>query len=530
MEPEQQRLSAPKDLAPVYPPRTPRSKMNKPRAAEMEETLNVTQALADKIESVCVVQQDNFMKLKARAMKQREITERTKALETENEILKTSRNDVKAKLEKAKESLEEIDELRGEFAWTKAALESANASQEEYRRGYKSMRAALKKTTEEFDKYRDDITTFRAEKKKVELMKERYKVIFARTKANTEKVVSRMSREEDLRLQGYFIQMWLQGAAESKKEGKSEQSAFAAEVDRKNAQAEFERNMLAKKEVAKRTLARMDANKTTGLLGMVFSSWDTCIREDKIAREAEKVRQEVEARLKGMEARKKEGAKAVLDRMSNNSDTGLKGWCFNGWKVSWEESVAAKELEKRTRAADEQAAARMGAKKEEAKKMLAKMHASSDGALATMVFSQWGTWALTERKERKLAEAAEEKFLELQKKKKGEAASVVTRMNLRKGKDLMQKIFTGWVSSISQYHLIREIEENAQVRFDAIQKEIDQLREQLEDKNDDLEDVQEELAESQKRHVLLKEKIEHMNETHNGLLQGFDDLVLQSDL
>jgi len=102
----------------------------------------------------------------------------------------------------------------------------------------------------------------------------------------------------------------------AKKEKKSEQSAFAAEVDRKNAQAEFERNMLAKKEVAKRTFARMDANKTTGLLGMAFSSWETCIREEKAAREAEKVRQQIEARLKGMEARKKEGAKAVLDRMS----------------------------------------------------------------------------------------------------------------------------------------------------------------------------------------------------------------------
>jgi len=147
-----------------------------------------------------------------------------------------------------------------------------------------------------------------------------------------------------------------------------------------------------------------------------------------------------------------------------------------------------------------------------------------------MVFSQWGTWALTERKERKLAEAAEEKFLELQKKKKGQSVSLVERMNLRKGKDLMQKIFTGWIASLSQYHLIREIEETAQVRFDAIQNEIDQLREQLEDKIDDLEDVQEELVESQKRHVLLKDKIAHMNESHNGLLKGFDDLVLQSDL
>jgi len=366
-EPEPQALETPKVLAPVQPPRTPRCK-NKPRATEMEETLNVTQALSENIESVCAAQQENFMKLKARAMRQREMAEKSKSLESENQILKTSRNDLKSKLEKAKESLEEVDELKGQFAWTKAALESALGAQEEYRKGYKSMRAALRKATEDFDRYRDDIAAHKAEKKEVQFMKDRYKVLFARQKANTEKVVSRMSREEDLRLQGYFIQMWLQGVAECKKEKKSEQSAFAAEVDRKNAQAEFERNMLAKKEVAKRTFARMDANKTTGLLGMAFSSWETCIREEKAAREAEKVRQQIEARLKGMEARKKEGAKAVLDRMSQNSETGLKGECFIGWKASWEEAIAAKELERRAMAADEQGAARMGAKKEEAKK------------------------------------------------------------------------------------------------------------------------------------------------------------------
>lgn len=496
----------------------------------MEETLNQTQGLSDQIEGLCMKQQENFMKIKADVMRTRELAERTTSMAAENEALKASRAEIKAKYDKAKESLDETEELKGTFAWTKAALDSALGAQEEYRKGYKSMRSALKKATEDFDKFRSEIAQHKAERKEVEQMKENYKVLYARQIINTEKVVNRMAKEEDKRLQGYFVQVWLQGVAECKREKKAEKDAFIAEVDRKNAQAEFERQMLAKKEVAKRTLARMNAGNTTGLLTMIFSSWAQNVVEEKNAREADKIRQQVEARLKGMESKKKEDAKNVLDRMKNSSDTGVKSVCFTAWKESWEEAVAARELEKKTMLAGEAGNAKMRLKKEEAKKMLAKMNASTAEGLVFMVFSQWGTWALTERKERKLAEAAEAKFLDLQKKKKGEAVSVVERMNLRKGKALIQTIFTGWMASISQYRYIAEIEEEVQkTTFGPLEKEIDEVREQLEDKIDELEDVQEELVESQKRHKLLKEKIAHMTESHNGLLNGFDAMVRESE-
>jgi len=336
---------SPKVLAPVHPPRTPRTKMNKPRATEMEETLNQTQGLSDQIEGLCMKQQENFMKIKADVMRTRELAERTTSMAAENEALKASRAEIKAKYDKAKESLDETEELKGTFAWTKAALDSALGAQEEYRKGYKSMRSALKKATEDFDKFRSEIAQHKAERKEVEQMKENYKVLYARQIINTEKVVNRMAKEEDKRLQGYFVQVWLQGVAECKREKKAEKDAFIAEVDRKNAQAEFERQMLAKKEVAKRTLARMNAGNTTGLLTMIFSSWAQNVVEEKNAREADKIRQQVEARLKGMESKKKEDAKNVLDRMKNSSDTGVKSVCFTAWKVSWEEAVAARELE-----------------------------------------------------------------------------------------------------------------------------------------------------------------------------------------
>jgi len=80
-----------------------------------------------------------------------------------------------------------------------------------------------------------------------------------------------------------------------------------------------------------------------------------------------------------------------------------------------------------------------------------------------------------------------------------------------------------------QYQIARQAEEEWQEKIDALQKEVDKMKDELEDKLDDLDDVQEELVESQKRHKLLQEKLVHMNESHEGLLKAYDDMLTDDD-
>jgi len=495
----------------------------------MDHVLEVTQGLSDQVENLCGKQDQAYSKAKANLKKQRDLAARIKSLEEENEGLKGTHKTLELQLEKGYASVKEGEELKHSIAWTKNSLDSALASQEEYRKSYKSMHSSLKRATLDFHTFQEEITKHNAYRKQMEALKDRYKVLNQRQKINSEKVINRMAREEDENLQAYFIQAWLHGVAECKREKKLEKEAKIAEIEAKHKQEEYERLMVQKKEVAKRTLARMNDGNTEGLLAMVVTSWCQIVQEDKSAREAERIRQEVENHLKGIEAKKKGDAKAVLERMSAASDTGLKGVCFNAWKSDWEEHAAAKALEKRAQEADAKAAEVMKSKKEEAKKMLAKMNASSDSALLEMVFRNWLTWSNTEKKERLQAEIAEAKLLEIQKKKKGEASSVVERMTLRKGKELLQSLFVGWIASMLQYQIARQAEEEWQEKIDALQKEVDKMKDELEDKLDDLDDVQEELVESQKRHKLLQEKLVHMNESHEGLLKAYDDMLTDDD-
>jgi len=487
--------------------------------------LKVTQGLSDQIDGLFSKQQDAVSKIKSAHGKGKELGERAKQLEMENHSLKTSRDELKSKLDNVTKQLEQAEELKGTFAWTKAALDSALGTQEEYRKGYKSMRAALKKATEDFDKFRDEIAKHQAEKKEMDAMKERFVVLHERQKKGTKSIVDRMFAEARIKCLAEMIVEWRFGSKVAKQHRLEEEEAKKIAYEKKIAELEYQRVMNEKKEVAKRTLARMDAGKTTGLVAMCFSSWSQTIREEKSAREAEKLRKEIEERMSGLQSRKKDEAKSVLDRMAKASDTGLIGALFQEWKGIWSEGFADREQRKMEKLAAEKLQEQMKEKSKKAQAVMAKMSSATENGLRDMTFRSWASWAVSERRERKLASEAEEKLKAFHAQKKNQATSVVERSQLRKGKELVQNAFTGWITACANEKELREIHDKNKARAAELNEELNNLKSELEDKTDEIEDVQEELAETRAKNQKLRAQLAKIGENEKKLIDGLDDLL-----
>merc|ERR1719210_3013131 len=79
--------------------------------------------------------------------------------------------------------------------------------------------------------------------------------------------------------------------------------------------------MARQKAKSKAVVDRMCAGQTETLKTMIYQAWAKVVQEEKAARENERMLQQAQGRLKDFQARKKDEAKSVLDRMTTANNT-----------------------------------------------------------------------------------------------------------------------------------------------------------------------------------------------------------------
>jgi len=124
------------------------------------------------------------------------------------------------------------------------------------------------------------------------------------------------------------------------KKDKEAQDLEMAELNAK--MATFSKEQAAK---SKKVLSRMNDGSDAGLLEMCLQAWIQFIADYNKNREFEDAVKKEEQKLKEFMKKQNAGASAVLNRMSQSTDTGLVQQCFQGWVDVYAEQKKANELQ-----------------------------------------------------------------------------------------------------------------------------------------------------------------------------------------
>lgn len=445
----------------------------------MDESLNFIQQMKAHAENLSAKQQAQAKKMKESKGMVAKLREQASTMQgqintfqAEHEQFSKSGADLQAQMDKLQQ---EHAALHAAQTRVKSSLDAAQAAHEEYRKGCNSLRAALKKAKEDVQKKEEELEE--AKKVAVEVDK-------------------------------------------TKAEIRSKEENFMENLT--NAQDTLKTIMARQKKNSKAVLDRMLAGQAGVLRATTFAAWARDVKATKEEAEIQKTLGQVEAKLAANKNKKKEEAKQVLDRMSAASDSGLAGLVFQTW---------AKHVgdQKQTRQEAEKLQGMLKNKKAEARKALEKQLGSTSTGILTSALKDWINHFVEWKKENEMKTAAEAALKEYQQKKRGEAMSVVERMNGLKASQLIMQVFILWSMDKNATAEIRAMEAAMAEKHAKLKAEAEELRKVLAEKAEDIEDVEEELAESRKKNQLLREEFKGIMSLQDSMelsmkeLDGDDD-------
>mmetsp|Transcript_75492 Transcript_75492/g.213556 ORF Transcript_75492/g.213556 Transcript_75492/m.213556 type:complete len:471 (+) Transcript_75492:73-1485(+) len=439
---------------PQVPKGRPTGRPTKARALDMDESLSITQQMQEQVERLKQKQMLAANKMKESKSAVAKLNDsvgsaqgQLQKTQTEKDDIERSTTDSKAKWEKLQT---EHAVLNATHTWTKSSLDSALAAQEEYRKGYNNLRTAFKKAKE-------DLTQKEADLEKCK----NADVEYARLKTDLEE----------------------------------KEQHYAEEL--KDTQDTLRRFICRQKDKSKAVLDRMIRGEGSGLLTITVQSWRTVVQQEKGRDYSRKELEAAQEHLKAYQAKKKEEARSVLDRMSAASEGGLLALILQNWAKAVQDVKA-------TQAEADKLQDMLKNQKLEARKTLERNLGSSMGGVLTVALKNWVSYFQDMKKENKMRDEAKAALEQFQKRKKGESLSVVGRMAGQKSGALLAQMFICWHLSIKAEVRFKEQEGGMLKKYNTLVAEYTALQEKLHDVVDDLEDTQEELDESRKKNAALK--------------------------
>jgi len=186
--------------------------------------------------------------------------------------------------------------------------------------------------------------------------------------------------------------------------------------------------------------------------------WAQAVEDSKAAKEAEKRLKQVQDRLARMQAGQAANAKKVLARMTAGTDEGLRSMAFDGWRQYVLDTQKERAEEATAAAAAAKAKEQKDTAKENAKGVMARMSASSDQGLLSMVVSNWVAITKEEKKKRDLREAQSKstnKLFMLSRRQKDSAMGVQSRIIETEQAMVLLKTFSAWQVDVKADRLQR---------------------------------------------------------------------------
>merc|ERR1719161_3401315 len=156
---------------------------------------------------------------------------------------------------------------------------------------------------------------------------------------NVRNVLMRKAAEGDNALIIQVWKAWTDEVAETKREAGS-QGAMAA------MEAKLASQSAAQAENSKKVMARMSAGSDKGLMGVVFTSWVQWLEEYRKNKAEEDAIKEAEKAMEEFMKKKKDDAKAVLDKMNTATDSGLQEHVMSTWVQQYKDNQDALKMER----------------------------------------------------------------------------------------------------------------------------------------------------------------------------------------
>lgn len=205
-------------------------------------------------------------------------------------------------------------------------------------------------------------------------------------------------------------------------------------------------------------LTRKGAEADTDLKKTVWKAWWSCCEETRRECGSQAAMNAMEEKLAASSAAQMENTKKVMNKMAAGSDGALLKVVFTSW-IQWlADYKKNKDEEEAIRAQEKQMEEFMKAKKDGAKAVLDKMNASTDSGLLEHVISTWGQHYKDEKEAKKLEEmmaANEARFAGLTGRQKDNAMGVQQRVNEQMDLNVMLKHFSAWATDTKLERIMR---------------------------------------------------------------------------
>jgi len=230
-------------------------------------------------------------------------------------------------------------------------------------------------------------STFEKEIETLEFKLQEYR---AAALTNVRNVLMRKAAEGDNALMQQVWKAWKDEVEETKREAGSQDAMKAME-------AKLASHSAAQAENTKKVMTRMTAGSDSALLTVVFGSWVQWLADYKKNKDVEDSVKEQERKFQEFLAKKKDEAKAVLDRMNSSTDSGLVEHVISSWVQGWVEEQDEIKMAKIMAENEAKFAGLNGRQKDNAKGVMGRVTEEQDLNLMLRAFSFWACDAKLER-------------------------------------------------------------------------------------------------------------------------------------
>jgi len=271
----------------------------------------------------------------------------------------------------------------------------------------------------------------------------------------SKKMMAGVASNNDKALKAMIFGSWYTFQQKMKSE-KDIRDMFEAEIE--NLDAKFMEYRQAALNNVRNVLMRKAAEGDAGLMKQVWKNWTDEVQETKREAGSQGAMAAMEAKLAASSAAQMENTKKVMTKMSAGSDNALLKVVITSWMQFLEEYKKNKGEEDAIRAQEKAMEDFMKQKKDGAKAVLDKMNASTDSGLVEHVISTWCQYYKDDKDAKKmeaLMAENEAKFGALNGRQKDNAMGVQNRVNEQMDLNLMLKHFSAWATDTKLERIMR---------------------------------------------------------------------------
>jgi hypothetical protein len=195
------------------------------------------------------------------------------------------------------------------------------------------------------------------------------------------------------------------------------------------------------------------------LIQEIFDLWKEDLEERKLNLATADQVKEMEARLKACQDHQAASAKKVLARCGAASEIGLRDMCFHEWLGFHQEYLKNKDFEDKVKEEERKIAEFMKTKSEGAKSVLTKMSEATDTGLIHTCFTSWADFYKEEKKAAEYAEmlnGANGKFGAFGERNKKGAKNVMERSHEHQLTMLYLKVWGAWKLETRMEQIMRK--------------------------------------------------------------------------